>query len=186
MLDALRHIDHAVFHFINGDLANPVFDILCPLLRNKLTWIPLYLFLAFCFYKQYGNNMLWIIAFVALTVLITDQLSSSVIKPYVHRLRPCNNTHINARLLLSYCGGGYSFVSSHAANHFGMAIFLISFLRLKFLYGVLLVLWAALVSFSQVYVGVHFPIDVIAGAMVGVLIGLVIAKVSAKITAFTS
>jgi undecaprenyl-diphosphatase len=184
MLDTLRHIDCALFNWINHGLANPILDMVCPILRNKLTWIPLYVFLAFLFYKQYGSKLFWIAAFAGVTLLITDQISSSLIKPLVHRLRPCNNPAIGARLLLSYCGAGYSFVSSHAANHFGIAFFLIPFLREKFLHSVLLVLWAALVSFSQVYVGVHFPMDVVAGALLGAFVGFAMAKVLAKVAAF--
>lgn len=171
MIETLRHIDHILFHFINHDLANPVLDMWCPVFRNKYTWLPLYLILVTVFYKQYGKQLLWLSAFAALTVLLTDQLSSSLIKPLVHRLRPCNNPEVNARLLLDYCGAGYSFVSSHAANHFGMAMFLLPFLKSKWLWGFLLFIWASAVSFSQVYVGVHFPSDVTAGALLGVVVG---------------
>jgi undecaprenyl-diphosphatase len=171
MLETLRHIDHSLFHFVNHDLANPVLDLLCPVFRNKLTWLPLYVILALLFYKKYGRQVLWLAAFAALTILLTDQLSSSLIKPLTHRLRPCNNPEVNARLLLDYCGAGYSFVSSHAANHFGIAAFLLPFVQRKVLFGSLLFVWAALVSFSQVYVGVHFPADVLGGAILGSVIG---------------
>lgn len=171
MLDTLRQIDHNLFHFINREMANTLLDTLCPILRNKLTWIPLYVLLAFVFYKRYGTRVIWLVLFGAVTVLLTDQISSSLIKPFFHRLRPCNNPEVNARLLLNYCGVGYSFVSSHAANHFGVAVFLIPFLHRRLLFGSLLLLWATAVSFSQVYVGVHFPADVLAGGILGSLIG---------------
>lgn len=171
MLDTLRHIDYSVFHFINHSLSNSVFDTLCPMLRNKLTWAPLYVLLAIAFYKRYGNKVIWLVVFAAVTVIATDQISSSLIKPLFHRLRPCNNPEANARLLLEYCGAGYSFVSSHAANHFGITVFLIPFLQRKLLFGSLLLFWASVVSFSQVYVGVHFPADVLVGGMLGSLIG---------------
>lgn len=171
MLEFLRYTDHALFHFVNTGLANPVFDILCPLFRNKLFWLPLYLLLALIFYKRYGNKIFLIGLFVAFTVLLTDQLSSSLIKPLVHRLRPCNNSALQVRLLLDYCGAGFSFVSSHAANHFGIAMFLIPFFNRKKLAAALLFTWAFAIAFSQVYVGVHFPADVAAGAMLGIFIG---------------
>ncbi|MCW5908551.1 MAG: phosphatase PAP2 family protein [Chitinophagales bacterium] len=180
MLEFLRHTDHALFHFVNTGLANPVFDVLCPLFRHKFFWLPLYLLLAFIFYKRYGNKILLIGAFAALTVLLTDQLSSSLIKPLVHRLRPCNNFEVNARLLLDYCGAGYSFVSSHAANHFGIAMFLIPFLKHKKLAAALLFTWAFAIAFSQVYVGVHFPADVAGGAALGIFIGGLTALLAFK------
>lgn len=180
MLDTLRHIDHTLFHFINHSLANPILDVLCPVLRNKLTWVPLYVFMGYMFYKRFGNKILLLGCFAAITVLFTDQISASLIKPVVHRLRPCNNPEIGARLLLSYCGAGYSFVSSHAANHFGIAMFIIPFLQYRRMFGFLLLLWASLVSFSQVYVGVHFPADVFAGALLGIFTGFSFAVVARK------
>lgn len=180
MLDTLRYIDHILFHILNHNLANPVLDVLCPLLRNKLIWIPLYVLMAYVFYKRLGNKILLLACFAAITVLLTDQISASLIKPVVHRLRPCNNPEVNARLLLSYCGAGYSFVSSHAANHFGIAVFLIPFLQHRRMFGFLLLLWASVVSFSQVYVGVHFPADVFAGALLGAFTGFSTAAIASK------
>ncbi|MFN8286483.1 MAG: phosphatase PAP2 family protein [Chitinophagales bacterium] len=147
------------------------------MLRNKLTWIPLYALLAFLLYRKYGLKVFYIGLGVGVVVLLSDQISSSLIKPWIHRLRPCNNPEIQARLLLEYCGGGYSFVSSHAANHFGMAVFFAAFFERKFLAAALLLLWAFVVSFSQVYVGVHFPVDVIAGGLLGAVIGLAVSLV---------
>lgn len=180
MLELLRHTDYALFHFVNTGLANPVFDVLCPLFRNKLFWLPLYLFLAFIFYKRYRNKTLLIGLFVALTVLLTDQLSGSLIKPLVHRLRPCNNPAMKARLLLDYCGAGYSFVSSHAANHFGIAMFLIPFFNRRKLAAALLFTWAFAIAFSQVYVGVHFPADIAGGAVLGIFIGWITARLACR------
>lgn len=169
-MDFLHQLDHYIFQCINHDWANPVFDFLCPILRNKLTWIPLYLFLAAWFYKKYPKQLIWILIGALLSVLLTDQISSSLIKPLVHRLRPCNNPEVATRLLLNHCGGGFSFVSSHAANHFGLAIYFLFFMQnnvAKFL----LLFWATAVSLSQVYVGVHYPADVAGGAMLGIVVG---------------
>ncbi len=166
--------DQQAFTYINQTIANPVLDFVCPLLRNKFTWLPLYVVLARYFYQRYGiKNLLLLAAGVTLTVLITDQLASGIIKPYFQRLRPCNDAAMHARLLLDACGSGYSFVSSHAANHFGMALFFSFFFERKWLALPLLLLWALAVSFSQVYVGVHYPLDVTAGGLLGITTGAI-------------
>jgi membrane-associated phospholipid phosphatase len=96
-----------------------------------------------------------------------------VIKPLVHRLRPCNDPELSSQVhLLVGCGSGYSFVSSHAANHFGFALFIIILFKDRFSWiTVPALLWAFLVSFAQVYVGLHYPADVTLGALIGILIG---------------
>jgi undecaprenyl-diphosphatase len=185
-MDFLHQLDHTIFQLINQQLANSVFDFLCPIIRNKTTWIPLYLILAYKFYKAYPKQVVWILIGALLSILLTDQISSSLIKPLIHRLRPCNNPAVSARLILDHCGGGFSFVSSHAANHFGLAVFFLFFMRnikAKFFY----LFWAAAISFSQVYVGVHYPADVLGGAMLGIVVGgglgvIIQQKVSINVT----
>ncbi|MDQ3072456.1 MAG: phosphatase PAP2 family protein, partial [Bacteroidota bacterium] len=105
---------------------------------------------------------------------ISDQVSSSLIKPNIGRLRPCADILAGEGInLLVKCGSGKSFPSTHAANHFTIAVFLITCLgkNIKW-FGPFLLFWATLVSFAQVYVGLHFPLDVIAGCILGVTIGI--------------
>jgi len=124
----------------------------------------------------------WIL-FIIINVTITDQLSSSVIKLFVPRLRPCNDPNMidKIRMLLNHCSGGNSFPSSHATNHFGAAVFI--FCTLKNYFGrssYLFFLWAASVSYAQVYVGVHYPTDVLGGAIIGSIVGYLVALVYNK------
>jgi membrane-associated phospholipid phosphatase len=172
MIETLRHIDHQLFQFINQTLANPVLDVVCRILRSKNFLFLFYGLLALSVYRLYPKHFFVIVIGGALTFALTDQLSAHVIKIIFHRLRPCNNTEINARLLLVHCGSGFSFVSAHAANSFGMAAFISSLPKKRRSTILILGTWATLVSFSQVYVGVHFPADVIGGAILGVLVGL--------------
>lgn len=175
MLDQLLQFDHQMFLGINQGLANPLFDAIMPLLRNKYFWSPLYLFLIIFLIKNYKKNGLICILFLLLTFAMADFFSASLIKPVAERLRPCNEPGFNneIRLLVS-CGRGFSFPSSHACNHFAIAMFLIVvfYKRWRPLLPAGL-LWAFSISFAQVYVGVHFPADVIAGGLLGCMIGYV-------------
>lgn len=114
------------------------------------------------------------IAFGAVTILLSDQTAAHIIKPLIHRLRPCNNPDLisEVRLVLAHCGNGFSFVSAHAANHFALAIYFnITFPKSK--WNALFYVWATAISLSQVYVGIHFPADVFGGAMLGITIGAI-------------
>lgn len=180
MLTGLLQFDHQLFHFVNHTLANPVLDVLCRVLRGKTFLIVFYLLLALRLFQLYPQRFFKVAAMGALCFLLTDQLSASVIKPIFHRLRPCNNPATEARLVADYCGGGFSFVSAHATNSFGIAVFLSVLFKERLREVSLLLIWATLVSFSQVYVGVHYPADVVAGALLGMLVGSCVALVTLK------
>ncbi len=171
MLDQLLQLDHQLFQAINQGLSNAFFDVLMPIVRNRYTWVPLYLLLAFVWVKQYGKTGLWMVLFLVLCFGISDYTSSSIIKPAVARIRPCNelNAIVTARV---DCGTGYSFPSSHAANHFALALFFIVLFYPKWKPVLpLALLWASAIGFAQIYVGVHFPIDILAGSLLGALVG---------------
>jgi undecaprenyl-diphosphatase len=177
-MEAILELDQTIFFLINNDGHNAFLDAIMPYWRNKYTWIPFYLALAgFVIYK-FKTKGLYLILGLALTVGVADTLSSKVIKKSVQRLRPCNDTQINQQVkLLVRCGGGYSFTSSHATNHFAVALFLIGtlgriFRRMKWP----LLFWAATIALGQVYVGVHYPFDILVGGTIGSLIGIGVAR----------
>lgn len=174
MLEQIIEFDHALFYLINGQWHNALFDGLLPILRNKYLWMPLYLFLLIFIFLNFPKNGWKYVLVIVLTVVLADQISASLIKPLVDRCRPCRLEPFNEQVrILVHCGSGRSFVSSHATNHFALAICW-SVLFNRYFRWVLPVclFWAFAISYSQVYVGIHFPIDVICGGILGICIGL--------------
>ncbi len=175
----VNHYDQALFLQINTVWTNPILDSVYPWYREGSTWYPLYLFLivfSLLNFKQKASS--WIL-FIVATLILTDQLSSSWVKPFFERPRPCRDPFLmsQVRMLLNGCSGGYSFTSSHATNHFGFAVFV--FCTLGHLIGkwkYVLLVWAASICYGQIYVGVHYPLDVIGGALLGTLIGWIMGQ----------
>jgi len=174
MIDKLIWFDRYLFLKINRDCQNDFLDQVTLFFRESKFWVPLYLFMLIFVLLNFGKKA-WIWIFYAIiTVSATDFVSSKIFKPFFGRPRPCVDDFFSnqVRLLASYCGGNGSFPSSHAANHFGMAIFFFFTLshtapKMRWLFFV----WAAAICFSQVYVGVHYPSDILGGIFTGTLIG---------------
>jgi undecaprenyl-diphosphatase len=165
VLDFLNSIDIALFHFINGSLCNLVFDFLMPFITdlNKQRIVLVFVAVILLWMLIRGRRHVRITAILLIiTIVVSDQLNSSVIKYWLERPRPCHSLQ-NVHLLVS-CGSGFSFPSSHAVNNFAAALILAFFFpRTKWwFFG-----FAAIVAFSRVYVGVHYPSDVIGGAVIG-------------------
>lgn len=179
-LDAL---DKKLFVVFNSKLTNPFFDLVLPYFRDSVFWAPLYLFVIVFIAVNYGKKgWWWSVAFVC-TVAVADMVSSRVFKEGFQRIRPCQDPFFfdQVRLLLKHCSSAYSFTSSHAANHFGMATFVSITLYPTFKRWIYFTyLWAFFISYAQIYVGVHYPLDILGGAGVGVLAGLLTASVFNK------
>lgn len=167
-------LDVSLFHWINSTISNPVFDMFLPWCREKWFWAPLYLFLvAFVWHNNGAKKGGIFVLGLVLAVGLADFTSSTLIKKNICRLRPCNDSDLKDEVRLRVpCGSGYSFTSSHAANHFAVAVYAGSVLatNLPWIRTGLLI-WAALIAFSQVYVGVHYPGDVLGGGIVGAFLG---------------
>ena len=180
MLDELISLDEQLFLFLNG-LGTPTWDGFWMFMTKSITAIPLYVVLLFLCYRFFGiKGTLIIIVAVALMITCTDQLSN-FFKYGLKRLRPCHNPEINGimRLVKSYCGGKYAFFSAHSANSFAVASFFSFMFRKKIRFlALFLMFWACLVAYSRVYIGVHFPLDIIIGAVIGSLFGWLYAKLS--------
>jgi membrane-associated phospholipid phosphatase len=163
--------DYQLFEAINTGMSSLFLDAILPWMREPLFWLPLYTFIiAFTFFN-YGKKAYWLIVFLGLTTSSADMVSSRLVKKTIERIRPCNDDKVMV-IERVRCGVGYSFTSSHATNHFAVASFLIATLGLhhKRMKPVLW-FWASLISFSQVYVGVHYPLDILGGALLGMSIG---------------
>jgi undecaprenyl-diphosphatase len=173
----LIDLDKAIFLAING-WHSPFFDHLMYWLSDKFIWIPLYAVLLFLIWKVYRKGFWIAIPLVALMVTLTDQVSVIFFKDVFERLRPCHDPSLEGlvRIVRNHCGGSYGFISSHASNTFGVAIFIGSILRVRYKWILpSLLIWATAVCYSRVYLGVHFPGDVIVGATVGAITGYLIA-----------
>jgi membrane-associated phospholipid phosphatase len=175
MIEQLISFDKELFLMINHGMSNAFFDWIMPVLRNRFTWAPLYLFIIVFCIKNYKKEGLIMVLAVLLNFAASDLISSRLIKNNVQRLRPCNDIELQDKMVKRVnCSGGYSFTSSHATNHFAMAVMLI-FLFYRRWKPVLWVglIWAGVISFAQVYVGVHFPLDVTVGSFLGIAIGTI-------------
>lgn len=175
LLQKIIDLDHALFFKINGSWHNTFFDQVFPFTREAFFWAPFYLFLLLFVtinFKKYGW---WWAIFMIVTAAVSDYTSSTVIKEFIFRLRPCNDASLaeHIRVLIKYCPQSSSFTSSHAVNHFAAAMFIFATLRQKLQskWLALIFVWAAIPCYAQVYVGVHFPGDILGGVIVGLLIG---------------
>ncbi|QPH39489.1 phosphatase PAP2 family protein [Pedobacter endophyticus] len=183
MIESIRQFDVELFLKIHRGLSNGFFDWLMPLMRNRFFWSPLYVFIIVFCIKQYKKTGLYIIGMILVTFAMGDSISSKLIKPMVGRVRPCNDFHLSNDIIHRVpCGGGMSFPSSHATNHFAIAVFLICvfYSRWKPILPIGL-FWAIIICFAQVYVGVHFPVDVTSGAILGTIIGFVCSMIFKKL-----
>ncbi len=179
LMQQLLTYDRHLFKIINNQWSNVTFDWLMPWLRNSEMWYPLYLFLILLVAVNYKKNAWWWIVFAAGTIILCDFVSSKIIKENIIRLRPCNVPDIASwvHVLVGYRPQSSSFTSSHATNHFGMAMFFYLTLRARFnKWPAFFFLWAFAISFAQVYVGVHYPLDISCGGLIGIVIGYLSGK----------
>ena len=178
-METISNIDSDLFLFLNG-LHTDWLDKVMIAITQMWVWAPLYLLLIYWVVKQYGKRCWWVFLAIGIVVLCSDQLSAHVCKPLFQRLRPCYNPNFQDLIHLpkGMAGGRYGFVSSHAANTFAVAAFLTAALHKNYKWiGIVLYLWAFISSYSRIYLGFHYPGDILCGALLGILIGLILWKV---------
>ncbi len=176
MLETIEQIDQSLLLTLNS-CHSPFFDTFFWWISNKYIWIPLYLFITILIVRKYKKQSWIIILSAILVVILTDQISVHFFKNVFMRYRPSHNLDIGGvvHIINNYRGGLYGFVSSHAANSFGIAVFSALFLKNKW-YWLFILLWAMLVSYSRIYLGVHYPLDLLCGGAIGTSIAFIVYK----------
>jgi undecaprenyl-diphosphatase len=169
MLAGITQIDQDLFLFLNS-FNSPFWDKVMLIFTGTVTWVPFYLLLIFFMFKQYRQKAFTIVLVLILTIVISDQFSV-LIKELVQRLRPTHNPAISQLVHNVYNkGGDYGFFSSHASNSFALAMFT-SLLFQNRSYTTMIFLWAVLVSYTRIYLGLHYPADILAGWTWGFITG---------------
>jgi undecaprenyl-diphosphatase len=182
MLETLKTIDEKAFLFLNAH-HSAFFDQVMWLLSDKFFWVPLYLWFLWILYKQYPRHYWTVILSVILLIVISDQLCN-LSKESFMRFRPSQDPRIGAmaHIVRGYRGGMYGFYSGHSSNAFAIAIFIITVASRNRKYVIpVALLYAILTAYSRVYLGVHYPGDILTGAIIGVLLGLGIACAHGKL-----
>jgi undecaprenyl-diphosphatase len=177
VLEYLNYIDHTLFLFLNG-INNAFFDSVMYQLTKALVWIPLYLFFLYLIIRQYKWKTVIILVLAAVMILVSDQLSI-LVKDTFQRLRPSHEPGLMVHLVNAYKGGEFGFYSGHATNNFSIAVFLIVLTGKRFKWiWIIALLYALIISYTRIYLGVHFPGDIIAGAIMGSLIGYFFGRIA--------
>jgi undecaprenyl-diphosphatase len=168
MLEKLIELDRELFVYLN-DMQSPFWDAVMIFASDKYVWVPFYLGVIAYVIWRYKRQSIPMLLLAILTIALADSITSGIFKPYFARLRPCHDASLSEVInIVAGCGGKFGFMSSHAANAFGFAVFFNLILSDRYaIFKVILVVWAVVVSYSRIYLGVHFPGDVVGGAIVG-------------------
>ena len=180
-MNGLIEKDQQLLLFLNG-LGNSAFDPFWLTVTGKWFWIPFYAILLYLLYKAYPlKKLLFVLIFITIGITISDQLAG-IFKHGIERFRPCHTDELISHMRLVICGGNYGFYSSHSSNSFFLFSFLKKKKKKKYRYlPYILFVWASIVSYSRIYLGVHFPFDIAFGAAVGFLLGGLMAELTKKV-----
>jgi undecaprenyl-diphosphatase len=176
MVEQLEKLDQELFVYLNGQ-HSPFWDVIMVYTSNKYFWIPFYLLLIGYIVYRYRMQSIPMLLMAVVAVGLADYVASGIFKPYFARLRPCHDPEISALVnLVQGCGGKFGFLSSHASTGFALAVFFNLILSDRYLaFKLVLITWAVVVSYSRIYLGVHYPGDILGGALVGALMALLSA-----------
>jgi undecaprenyl-diphosphatase len=181
-MEQLLKLDEQLFLWLNG-IHSPWLDPIMAILTKTQSWVPLYLLLIYLIIKQYKKNSWICLVALTLVVLMTDQVTASIMKPYFERLRPSHEPSLASviHLVDNQKGGQFGFASSHAANTFGVAMFVWLSLKKSNKFIWLIFAWSIVMSYSRIYLGLHYPGDILVGASIGLLTGWAFSKAVQKL-----
>ena len=174
MMETLEQLDQDLFFFLNS-LHSDFLDPIMLQATETITWLPVYIIILVLMIRAYGwHTVLWLLA-ISLAVTLSDQLTSSIMKPFFERLRPSHDPALEGlvHIVEGYRGGKYGFVSSHAANAFAVATVVFLSLRAFHPRIWLMFLVAGVIAYTRIYLGVHYPADILIGALIGIFFGWV-------------
>lgn len=175
MLEKILSIDTELFVFLNG-LGSEKYDGFWLLITRQTSWIPLFILLIYLIFKKLGTKQsFYLLLFVAILIVLTDQ-TANLFKNGFQRLRPCNNPEINSFIRIVQSRSSYSFFSGHASSSMGVATFLYLIFRKDFKYFWLLFFWPLIFAYSRIYLGLHYPLDIISGYLCGGILGFLMFK----------
>ncbi|MCG8581177.1 MAG: phosphatase PAP2 family protein [Bacteroidales bacterium] len=174
LLQSLIELDKELLLFLNS-FNNGYWDNFFWMFTSKEVWVPLYLTLAYVIFKNHGLRGLVTVLFIGLLITLCDQISTNVFKHGIERLRPSRDEDLQylVHLINGKRGGMYGFVSSHSTNSFGLALFTSLLFRNR-TYSIFIFAWAAINAYSRVYMGVHYPGDIIGGMLLGLLLARIV------------
>jgi undecaprenyl-diphosphatase len=176
MLEKILALDTQLFIYLNS-LGSETYDGLWLIITKQFYWTPFFLLLFYLIYKKLGvKQTLFLLLFVALLLTATDQIAN-LFKYTFHRLRPCNNPEINTFIRVVQVRSSFSFFSGHAANTMAVATFLHLIFKNQFKCFGLLFLWPLIFAYSRIYLGLHYPLDIISGYLCGLITGYLMYKV---------
>lgn len=179
MLEKIIALDKQLFVFLNG-LGSPTFDGLWLIITKQAYWAPFFLLVFYLLIKKIGwKNFFIAVVFIALLILLCDQ-SANLFKNYFQRLRPCNDPQIKDIIRVVKSSNSFSFYSGHATNSMATTVFIFLIIRKYYKYAILLFLFPLIFAFSRIYLGLHFPIDILTGYAFGALYGTLFYKVYQK------
>lgn len=170
-MEEILKLDRELFLELNSSFRNPFVDQLMMFLTTTYAWIPLHLFLLYLLIRNLKKETWLVLIAVALTILLADQITSSIMKPFFERLRPSHEPSLAEQVFLvnKYRGGKFGFASSHAANTFGIATLFCLVLKMYRPWINCLFIWALFVGYTRIYLGVHYPGDILVGFLIGLL-----------------